>query len=279
MTTTIDDRPLAGTSILMSGGSRGIGLAIALRAARDGARVTFLAKTAEPHPKLEGTVHTAVAAIEEAGGQGLAVVGDVRREEDVARAVEAAVATFGGIDVVVNNASAISLQGSLELDAKRYDLMQQINVRGSFLLSRTAMPHLLESARPRLVSLAPPLNLSPRWLGAFPAYMTSKYGMTLTTLGLAHEFAERGLEANCLWPRTTIRTAAVANVIGGAELMRRSRTPEVYADAMHALLTGPRRNGETLVCEDILAEAGVTDLSPYSPGVDETELAPDAFVD
>lgn len=274
-----ESAPLANTSLLISGGSRGIGLSIALRAARDGARVTLLAKTDAPHPRLEGTVHTAAEAIRAAGGRAIGVVGDLRDADDIDRAVATAVAEFGGIDVVVNNASAISLEGSLDVEAKRYDLMHQINQRGTFLFSRAAMPHLLRSARPRILTLSPPLNLSPRWLGAYPAYMTAKYGMTLTTLGLAHEFAAQGLEANALWPRTTIRTAAVANVIGGEELMRRSRTPELYADAAYALLTGPRRTGETLLCEDVLAEAGITDLAAYSPGVDAAELFGDAFVD
>ena len=269
---------LAGCSILMSGGSRGIGLAIALRAARDGARVTLLAKTDRPHPALEGTVFTAAEQIEAAGGEALAVVGDLRDEADVDRAVAAAVERFGGIDVVVNNASAISLAGSLDVEVKRYDLMHRVNQRGTFLLSRAALPHLLATPRPRILTLSPPLNLDPRWLGAYPAYMTAKYGMTLTTLGLAHEFGQRGLEANCLWPRTLIRTAAVANVIGGDELVQRARTPEVYADAAHLVLTGGHRNAKTLLCEDVLAEAGVTDLSAYAPGVPEEELAPDAFV-
>ncbi|WP_225734958.1 SDR family oxidoreductase [Pseudoclavibacter endophyticus] len=269
---------LRGVSIVMSGGSRGIGLAIALRAARDGANVTLLAKTDRQHPKLEGTVHTAAEQIRAAGGGAVGVVGDLREETDIDRAVAAAVDTFGGIDIVVNNASAISLDGSLEVAAKRYDLMHQINVRGTFLFTRAAMPHLLDSSRPRVLTLSPPLNLAPKWLAAYPAYMTAKYGMTLTTLGHAHEFADRGLEANTLWPRTTIATAAVANVIGGDELMRRSRSPELYADAAYELLTGRARNGETLLCEDVLAEAGVTDLAAYSPGVEESSLFPDAFV-
>ncbi|MGO2111942.1 MAG: SDR family oxidoreductase, partial [Pseudoclavibacter sp.] len=226
--TTHTTDSLADASILISGGSRGIGLAIALRAARDGANVTLLAKTDRPHPKLEGTVHTAAEQIRAAGGNAVAVVGDLRDEGDIDRAVAAAAETFGGIDIVVNNASAISLDGSHDLPAKRYDLMHQINSRGTFIFSRAAMPHLLRSARPRILTLSPPINLDPKWLGAFPAYMTAKYGMTLATLGHAHEFAANGLEANTLWPRTTIATAAVANVIGGEALMRRSRTPDVY---------------------------------------------------
>lgn len=274
------ENTLAGTTILMSGGSRGIGLAIALRAARDGANVAILAKTAEPHPKLEGTVHTAAAEIEAAGGRALAIVGDVRDDDDIARAVAETVGAFGGIDVVVNNASAINLAGTLDLEPKRYDLMHGINARGTFMLTRGALPHLLETDRPRVLTLSPPLNLDPKWLGAFPAYTTAKYGMTLTTLGHAAEFADRGIEANTLWPRTTIRTAAVQNLLGGESVYERSRTPDVYADAAHAVLVGDprRRNGESLLCEDVLADAGVTDLSVYSPGVDEADLEPDAFV-
>lgn len=269
---------LQGRTILISGGSRGIGLAIAKRAAADGASIALLAKTAEPHPRLEGTIYTAAEEIEAAGGRALPIVGDVREEESVREAVARCVEEFGGIDVVVNNASAINLEPSAEIPMKRYDLMQQINARGAFLLTRTALPHLRESADPRILSLSPPLNLAEQWLGAFPAYMLAKYGMTLATLGIG---AETGIPAACLWPRTTIRTAAVMNVIGGEELYRRSRTPELYADAAHHLLTGPgaAMAGRTLLCEDVLQEAGVTDLGPYSPGVDAAELATDAFVD
>ncbi len=271
---------LAGRSVLMSGGSRGIGRAIALRVAREGANVTLLAKTDTPHARLEGTVHTAAESIREAGGGALAVVGDVRRDEDVARAVEAAVAEFGGIDVVVNNASAIDLSGSELLDPKRYDLMQDVNVRGTFMLTRAAVPHLRRGTNPHVLTLSPPLNLDPRWLGAFPGYMLAKYGMTLATLGLAHELAADGIAANTLWPRTTIRTAAVANVIGGEELMRRSRTPEIYADAAFEVLIRDAREctAHTLLVEDVLAEAGITDLSRYSPGLSDDDLYPDVFL-
>ena len=271
---------LAGRSVLMSGGSRGIGLAIALRVAREGANVTFLAKTDTPHARLEGTVHTAAERVREAGGGAFAVVGDVRRDEDIARAVEGAVAQFGGIDVVVNNASAIDLAGSELLDAKRYDLMQDVNVRGTFMLTRAAVPHLRRAANPHVLTLSPPLNLDPKWLGAFPGYMLAKYGMTLATLAFAHELAADGIAANTLWPRTTIQTAAVANVIGGEELMRRSRTPEIYADAAFEVLTRDAREhtARTLIVEDVLAEAGVTDLSGYSPGVAEEDLYPDVFL-
>lgn len=271
---------LTGRTILMSGGSRGIGLAIALRAARDGANVALLAKTDTPHPKLEGTVHSAAEQIRTAGGVPLPIVGDVRDDEAISHAVQLTLETFGGLDIVVNNASAIDVSPTLSLEPKRYDLMQDVNARGTFLLSRAALPHLLASEDPRILTLSPPLTLSPRWLGAFPGYMMAKYAMTLATLGIAHEFAARGLVANCLWPRTTIRTAVVANLLGGEEIMRRSRTADIYADAAHLVLTETGgRTGQTLLVEDVLVEAGVTDLSIYSPGVPEAELFPDAFVD
>jgi len=273
---------LAGRTVLMSGGSRGIGLAIALRAARDGANVTLVAKTDVPHPKLEGTVHTAAAAIEDAGGHALPIVGDVRSDDDIARAVEATLDAFGGIDIVVNNASVIDLSGSLDLDARRYDLMQDVNVRGTFMLSRAALPALKESANPHILSLSPPLNLSQKWLGAFPGYMLAKYGMTLATLGLAAEFAADGVAANTLWPRTTIATAAVRYALGGYAMMRLSRTPEIYADAAHAVLTRSSQEctGRSLIVEDVLAEAGVTDLSRYAavPGTPDEELFGDVFL-
>jgi citronellol/citronellal dehydrogenase len=273
---------LAGRTLLVSGGSRGIGLAIALRAARDGANVALLAKTGVPHPKLEGTVHTAAAAIEAAGGRALPMVGDVRNDDDIASAVDRTVATFGGIDIVVNNASAIDLSGSLELPAKKYDLMQDVNVRGTFMLSRAALPALRASANPHVLSLSPPLNLEQKWLGAFPGYMLAKYGMTLATLGLAAEFAADGIAANTLWPQTTIATAAVRYALGGEEMMRRSRTPEIYADAAHVVLSRPSREctGASLIVEDVLREAGVTDLARYAavPGMPDEELFGDVFL-
>ena len=273
---------LGGKTLLISGGSRGIGLAIALRAARDGANVTLLAKTAVPHPKLEGTVHTAAAAIEAAGGRALPVVGDVRNDDDIARAVDRTVAEFGGIDIVVNNASVIDLSGSLELAAKKYDLMQDVNVRGTFMLSRAALPALKASANPHILSLSPPLNLDPKWLGAFPGYLLAKYGMTLATLGLAAEFAGDGIAANTLWPRTTIATAAVRFALGGEEMLKRSRTPEIYADAAHAVLCRPsrERTGQTLIVEDVLREDGITDLSGYAavPGTADDDLFGDVFL-
>ncbi|MDN4481781.1 SDR family oxidoreductase [Demequina muriae] len=277
------DRTLAGTTILMSGGSRGIGLAIALRAARDGANVAMLAKTDAPHPTLEGTVHTAADAVRAAGGQALAVVGDVRSDDDIARAVEETVAAFGGIDVVVNNASVIDLSRTATLAAKSYDLMQDVNVRGTFMLSRAALPALLQSGNPHILSLSPPLNPSPRWLGAHTGYTLAKYGMTLATLGIAAEFATKGIAANTLWPRTTIATAAVRNILGGEKLMRISRTPEIYADAAYEVITTPAREltGRSLIVEDVLESAGVTDFSRYAavPGTPDEKLFPDVFLD
>jgi citronellol/citronellal dehydrogenase len=277
------DRTLAGKTILLSGGSRGIGLAIALRAARDGANIALLAKTDTPHPKLEGTVHTAAAAIEEAGGRALPIVGDVRNDDDVTEAVLKTQGEFGGIDIVINNASVIDLSGSLELSMKKYDLMQDVNVRGTFMLSRSAVPILKDAENPHILSLSPPLNLSPKWLGAHTGYTLAKYGMTMATLGLAAEFAADGIAANTLWPRTTIATAAVRFSLGGERMMQASRTPEVYADAAYEVLLRPSREytGQTLVVEDVLAEAGVTDFSRYAavPGTPDSELFPDIFLD
>ncbi|GAB3151798.1 NAD(P)-dependent oxidoreductase [Microbacterium neimengense] len=278
-----EQKPLAGKTILMSGGSRGIGLAIALRAARDGANIALLAKTDTPHPKLEGTVHTAAAAIEEAGGQALPLVGDVRNEDDITQAVLTAHGEFGGIDIVVNNASVIDLSGSLELATKKYDLMQDVNVRGTFLLSRAAVPMLKDAPNPHILSLSPPLNLSPRWLGAHTGYTLAKYGMTMATLGMAAEFADAGIAANTLWPRTTIATAAVQFSLGGERMMAVSRTPEIYADAAYEVITRPAREytGQTLIVEEVLAEAGVTDLSGYAavPGTPDSAMFPDIFLD
>ena len=276
---TSTDRTLQGRTILMSGGSRGIGLAIALRAARDGANVALLAKTDQPHPRLEGTIHTAAAAIEEAGGQALPVLGDVRSEESVAEAVARTVERFGGIDVVVNNASAIDLSATPELSMKSYDLMQDINCRGSFLLARTAFPHLQASEAAHVLTLSPPINLAPRWAGAHLGYTIAKYGMSLVTLGLAEEWREHGIAANSLWPRTTIATAAVANLLGGDAAIARTRSPEIMADAAHAVLTRDPREatGGFLIDDEVLAEEGVTDLSGY--GGDPDQLDIDLFLD
>jgi citronellol/citronellal dehydrogenase len=278
--TTNGDAPLKGRTILMSGGSRGIGLAIGTRAARDGANVALLAKTAEPHPQLEGTIHTAAAAIEAAGGHALAIVGDVRDEASIIGAVEQTVRAFGGIDIVVNNASAIDLSPSTELPAKKFDLMQQIEVRGTFLLTRSAIPHLRVSDHAHILTLSPPLNLSKKWLGSCVGYMLAKYGMTLAALGFAAELEPDGVASNTLWPRTLIATAAVQNLLGGDEAMAKSRTPEIMGDAAHAILARApmEQTGQELIDDDVLAAAGITDLSPYQHG-DGSELQPDIFLD
>jgi NAD(P)-dependent dehydrogenase (short-subunit alcohol dehydrogenase family) len=265
---------LAGKTIVMSGGSRGIGLAILVAAARQGASAVILAKTDQPDPRLPGTVHTAVADIQKAGGDAVAVVGDVRFEEDVQRAVETAVSTFGGIDICINNASAVNLSGTEDLPVKRFDLMQQVNARGTFLLSRACVPHLRKSGDGQILTLSPPLNLSPYWLGVHTGYTLSKYGMTLLTLGFADEFADSGVRANCLWPRTVIRTVAAANII--PHTVEKSRSPEIMGDAAVAVLTGPRWTGECFIDDEVLAASGVPDFSNYGPGSD---FALDIFVD
>ncbi|MDJ0399284.1 short chain dehydrogenase [Rhodococcus rhodochrous] len=259
---------LSDRTMVISGASRGIGLAIAVAAARRGANVVLLAKTAEPHPKLKGTVHTAVADIEAAGGKAVAVVGDVRKEDDVQRAVDTALERFGGVDICVNNASAIATEPTESLSVKKYDLMQEINCRGTFLLSKAALPHLRESPNPHILTIAPPVNMNPHWLGVHPSYTLSKYGMSLLTLGFAAEYADAGVAANCLWPETYIATSAVANTPDGEALLAASRSPEIMADAAVEILSRPAKEttGQCFVDADVLAEAGVTDLSRYGGG-------------
>jgi len=270
---------LEGRVIFKSGGSGGNGLAIAVRAARDGAKVAIVAKTDQPHPKLEGTVHTAAEEIEAAGGEALPIVGDVRDEQQVEAAVAQAAEHFGGIDIVVNNASAINLAPIRALEAKRYDLMQTINPRGTFVVTRACLPHLSESDHAHVLTLSPPLSADPKWLKGNSPYTLSKMGMTMLTLGLAADEADAGIAANCLWPRTIIATAAVQNLLGGDEAMARSRTPEIVADAAHAILGRDPRSctGNTFIDDEVLAEEGITDLSKYS--ADDAELALDLFVD
>ena len=269
---------LADRTMVVSGGSRGIGLAIALGAAKLGANVVLLAKTSEPHPKLPGTVHTAVAEVEAAGGKGLAVVGDVRKEEDVQRTVDAAVEHFGGIDVVVNNASAISTAPTEQLSAKKFDLMMDINVRGTFLLTKAALPYLRKSSNAHVVTLAPPLNLNPHWLGAHPSYTLSKYGMTLLTLGWAAEYADANIGFSCLWPQTYIATSAVTNLADGGDLVNASRSTDIMADSAVEILTrsAAEANGQCYLDADLLIAAGITDLSRYGGGDDPKW---DIFVD
>ncbi|WP_024794942.1 SDR family oxidoreductase [Tomitella biformata] len=269
---------LAGKTLLISGGSRGIGLAIALRAARDGANIALLAKTAEPHPKLAGTVFTAAAEIEAAGGQALPLVGDVRNDADIDRAVAAAVERFGGIDIVVNNASAINLAGTEDLPMKAYDLMQDINVRGTFALTKAAIPHLRAAEGGHVLTLSPPLNLAPHWLGAHPGYLLAKYGMTLAALGFAEELRTAGIASNTLWPRTLIATAAVENLLGGEAAAAKGRKPEIMADAAHLVLTSAR-TGETLIDDNVLREAGMTDFSGYAVTPGATDFEIDIFLD
>jgi citronellol/citronellal dehydrogenase len=265
-------------TLVVSGGSRGIGLAIALGAAKHGANVVLLAKTAEPHPKLPGTVYTAVADIEAAGGKGVAVVGDVRKEDDVQRAVDAAVEHFGGVDIVINNASAIATDPTEQLSAKKFDLMMDINVRGTFLLTKAALPHLRKSTNAHVVTLAPPLNMNPYWLGAHPSYTLSKYGMTLLSLGWAAEYPDMGIGFACLWPETYIATSAVTNSPNFQAMLAASRSPEIMADAAVEILSRPPAdvNGKCFIDSAVLAEGGVTDLSRYGGG-DNPIL--DIFVD
>jgi citronellol/citronellal dehydrogenase len=270
---------LAGLTAVISGGSRGIGLEIAKRIAADGANVTLIAKTAEPHPKLPGTIYTAAEEIEAAGGTALPFVGDIRDEGQVATAVEQTVERFGGVDIVVNNASAINLAPIAALEPKRYDLMLDINARGTFVLTRACLEHLRASEHSHVLTLSPPLTTDPKWLAGHAAYTLSKMGMTMLTLGLAADEAEHGIGANSLWPRTIIATAAVQNLLGGDEAMARARTPAIYADAAYEVLRRDPREctGNAFIDDEVLAEAGITDLSGYSePGA---ELALDLFVD
>jgi len=271
---------LSGSTIIMSGGSRGIGEAIAVRAARDGANVALLAKTTEPHPKLPGTIHTAAAAIEEAGGHALPLVGDVRDDDFVASAVEQTAAQFGGIDIVVNNASAINLSRTEDLPMKAYDLMNDINCRGAFLLSKLSIPWLRQGTNPHVLTLSPPISIDPKWFGKQTGYTIAKYGMSLVTLGLSEELREDGVAANSLWPRTAIDTAAVRNVVG-AGLEKHSRTPAIMADAAYEILTKPSREvtGNFFIDDDVLEDAGITDFSVYLNGGREEDLALDFWVE
>ncbi|WP_018177860.1 SDR family oxidoreductase [Jongsikchunia kroppenstedtii] len=272
---------LAGRTILMSGGSRGIGLAIALSAARDGANVAMLAKTAEPHPTLPGTIYTAAEEIERAGGTALPIVGDVRDDDAVADAVARTVDTFGGIDVVVNNASALNLTPTESMPMKAYDLMQDINCRGTFSLSRASIGALKKSSNPHILTLSPPITLEPKWFAqTTTAYTISKFGMSLVTLGLAAELASDGIAANSLWPRTTIDTAAVRNVLG-SELVDRSRSAAIVADAAYVILTQPAATttGNCYIDDEVLATQGVSDFSQYRTAASEADLEPDFWME
>ncbi len=271
---------LKNKTLFISGGSRGIGLAIARRAAQDGANVIIAAKTAEPHPKLPGTIYTAAEEIEAAGGKALPTVCDIRDEKAVQAAVAAGVEEFGGIDICVNNASAISLTPTLQTPMHRFDLMHQINTRGTFLVSKTCLPHLFKSGNPHILNLAPPLNMVEKWFKGHVAYTMAKYGMSMCVLGMAGEFREQGVAVNALWPRTAIATAAIKNLLGGDEMMLRSRKPEIMADAAHYILTRPSREftGNFCIDDEIMELAGVTDLTPYAVDASQ-ELLPDFFVE
>jgi citronellol/citronellal dehydrogenase len=266
-------------TLFVTGASRGIGKAIALRAARDGANVVVAAKTAEPHPRLAGTIHSAAEEIEQAGGRALACVVDVRSEDQIAAAVVLAVKTFGGIDVLVNNASAISLTGTVATPMKRFDLMHQVNVRGTFACSQACIPHLAKAENPHILNISPPLHFEERWFAPHVAYSMAKFGMSLCVLGMAGELRDAGIAVNALWPRTVIATAAIENLLGGEAVMRGSRTPEIVADAAHAVLTRASREctGNYFVDEDVLRMAGVTDFARYqsAPG---QELIMDFFL-
>jgi citronellol/citronellal dehydrogenase len=265
-------------TIFITGASRGIGRSIALRCARDGANIVIAAKTAEPHPKLSGTIYTVAQEVEKAGGRALPLQVDIREEEAVLAAVKQAVGTFGGIDILVNNASAIGLTGTLATPMKRYDLMQSINTRGTFLCSQACLPHLREAANPHILTLSPPLNLNPRWFGPHVAYTMSKYGMSMCTLGMAAEFKDRGVAVNSLWPRTTIATAAVE--VYFPQALASSRKPEIMADAAYVILTRDSRHatGSFYIDDEVLREAGVTDLERYAvtPGA---PVSTDIFLD
>jgi citronellol/citronellal dehydrogenase len=270
---------LEGKVLFITGASRGIGKAIALRAARDGARIVIAAKTAAPHPKLPGTIYSAAEEIEAAGGKALPLMVDIRSEEQLAQAVAQAVEAFGGIDICVNNASAISLTGTLETPLKRFDLMHSVNTRGTFATSQACLPFLLKAKNPHILNLSPPLNMSPKWFQNHVAYTMAKYGMSMCVLGMSAEFKDQGVAVNALWPRTTIATAAI-EMIGGEEMMRQSRKPEIIADAAHAILTSDSHTctGNFFLDEDLLRSRGVTDFEQYSM-VKGADLLPDYFLD
>jgi len=270
---------LKGRTLFISGASRGIGLAIANRAAKDGANIVLAAKTSEPHPKLPGTIYSAAEEIEKSGGEALPLVCDIRYEDQVRKAVEQAIEKFGGIDICINNASAIQLTNTLHTDMKRYDLMHQINTRGTFLVSKVCLPHLLKSDNPHILNLSPPLDMDAKWFGPHVAYTMAKYGMSLCVLGMSEEFKNQGVAVNALWPRTAIATAAVKNILGGEDTVNISRFPSIMADAAHVILTKNSKEftGNFCIDDNILSESGVKDFSIYAD-VPFSQLAPDFFV-
>lgn len=274
---------LAGKTLFITGASRGIGKEIGLKAARDGANVVIAAKTTEPHPKLEGTIYSAAEEIEAAGGKALPLVVDVRHEEQVAEAMQKAVDTFGGIDILVNNASAINLSNTLSVDMKRFDLMHQINFRGTFLCSKLAVPHLKNAENPHVLNLAPPLSTNSRWFSPHLAYSMAKFGMSFCVLGMAEEFSRDEIAFNALWPRTAIATAAVQNHLGGDTTVKLSRLPTIMADAAYEIFKRPSGecSGNFFIDDEVLASAGVTDLRHYQvdQSLEVNQLIPDFFID
>lgn len=267
-------------TVLITGGSRGIGKAIALRMAKEGANIAIAAKTAEPHPKLEGTIYTAAKEIEQLGVKVLPIQADIRDEEQIKSAIEATVKTFGGIDVLVNNASAINLSPTEQLESKRFDLMQGINVRGTFLMCQHSIAHLKKSSNPHILNLSPPINLNPKWFANHVAYTMSKYGMSMIVLGLAEELKKYKIAVNALWPRTTVATAAVQNLLGGDFLIQKSRTPDIVADAAYYIFSKPSSEctGNFFIDEEILSKEGLTDFSKYAINP-EQKLMQDLFLD
>lgn len=270
---------LKGKTIFVTGASRGIGKAIALRAARDGANIAIAAKTTEPHPKLPGTIYTAAEEIEKAGGKALPCAVDIRDDAQIAAAVAKTVETFGGIDVLVNNASAISLTGTLATPMKRFDLMHSVNTRGTFACSQACIPYLKQASNPHILNLSPPLNMKARWFAPHAAYTISKFGMSMCVLGMAEELRPDGIAVNALWPRTLIATAAVQNLLGGERMIRGSRLPDIVADAAYAILTKPSREftGNFCIDEEVLGKEGVTDFAKYQ-AVAGADLIPDLYI-
>lgn len=273
---------LKGKTLFITGASRGIGLAIGLRAAKDGANIVIAAKTAEPHPKLSGTIYTAADEIRNAGGQALPLVVDIRFEDQVKDAFDKAVSEFGGVDILVNNASAINLTSTEAVDMKRYDLMHGVNTRGTFLCSKYAVPHLKKANNPHVLMISPPLNMEARWFSPHVAYTMAKFGMSMCVLGMAEEFRNDHIAFNALWPRTTIATAAIQNLLGGDQMMRLSRKPEIMADAAYAIFNKPSRDltGQFLIDDEVLKAEGVTDFKQYQVdgNLEVNQLAPDFFV-
>jgi len=274
---------LKGKTMVVTGGSRGIGLAIAKRAAKDGANIAILAKTTTEDPRLPGTIFSAAKEIEDLGGKALPIQCDIRDEKKVKEAIEKVVATFGGIDILVNNASAINLVGTLEIDMKRFDLMHSINARGTFMVSKYCIPHLMKAKNPHILNLSPPLTMTPRWFANHCAYTMAKYGMSMCVLGMSEEFRDQGIAVNGLWPKTAIATAAVKNLLGGDNMIRKSRTDEILSDTAYIILTNCSRKltGNLFIDEDILKSVGVTDFSKYKvdPSVKEEELFLDFFLE